>query len=175
MGSAQREVALRRAHRPSLTAAPFGQCQLSLSAYYSGLNPVTLLYSYLDRCVADLTDDDVFILSAIRTWVFAARNGRCPQAMLRSGFSARRVESALLAFLCAMTLLDQHGYGTMRFAEIRYQGISDDEARVLTLFAASRGNDPRLICIATGLVSDAMAVQLTGAAGKVAATMLPPK
>ncbi|KHA63107.1 hypothetical protein NI18_18425 [Sphingomonas sp. Ant20] len=59
---------------------------------------------------------DVFTLSAIRTWVFAARNGRCPLAMLRSGFSSRHVTDTLLAFLCAMTLLDRHGYGTMRFA-----------------------------------------------------------
>jgi hypothetical protein len=134
-----------------------------------------MLYCYLDRRVTDLADDDVFILSAVRTWVFAARNGRCPQAMLRSGFSARHVEDALLAFLCAMTLLDRHGYGTMRFAQVRSPGISDDEARVLTLFAASRTSDPGLIRIATSLVSDDMAVQLAGAAGKVGTTMLPAK
>ena len=67
------------------------------------------LYDYLDGRVADLADDDVFTLSAVRTWVYAARNGRCPQAMLRGGFSARHVTDALLAFLCAMTLLDRHG------------------------------------------------------------------
>lgn len=133
------------------------------------------LYCYLDRRVAELANDDVFILSAVRTWVFAARNGRCPQAMLRGGFSARHVEDALLPFLCAMTLLDLHGYGTTRFAQLRHPGITDDEARVLTLFAASRTSDPRLIRIATGLVRDEMAVQLAGAAGKVGTTMLPAK
>ncbi len=65
------------------------------------------LYDYLDRRVTDIPDDDVFTLSAIRTWVFAARNGLCPQAMLRSGFSTRHVTDALLGFLCAMTLLDR--------------------------------------------------------------------
>lgn len=148
---------------------------MSLSASYRGLSDVTMLCCSLDQRVGDLTDDDVFILSAVRTWVFAARNGRCPEAMLRSGFSTRHVENALPAFLYAMTLLDRYGYGTIRFAEVCYPGINDDEARVLTLFAASRASPPRLIRIATGMVSDDMAVQLAGAASKVGTTMLPAK
>lgn len=111
----------------------------------------------------------------VRTWVFAARHNRCPQAMLRSGFSARHVTDALLAFLCATTLLDRHDYGTMRFAEVCYPHVSDDEARVLTLFAAARANDPCLIRTATGLVSDDMAVQFAGAVSKVETAMLPSK
>lgn len=131
------------------------------------------LYDYLDRRVADLAADDVFTLSAVRTWVFAVRHGRCAQAMLRSGFASRRVADALLAFLCAMTLLDQHGHGTMRFAEVCHPGVSDDEARVLNLFAAARTADPGLIRIAASLVSDDMAMQLAGAARKVGAALLP--
>lgn len=131
------------------------------------------LYAYFDRRVGNMADDDIFVLSAVRTWVFAVRNTRCPQAMLRSGFTARHVGNALLPFLCSMTLIDQYGYGTMRFAEVRYPNVSDDEARVLTLFGAARVSDPGLIRIATSLVSDDMALQLAGAAGKVGAAMLP--
>ena len=130
-----------------------------------------ILYDYLDRRVPDLADDDVFTLSAVRTWVFAARSERCAQAMLRSGFTACHVENALLAFLCAMTLLDLHGYGKMRFASVRHPGVSDDEARVLNLFAAARIDDTALIRIAASLVSDDMAMQLAGAAAKVGSAM----
>ncbi len=55
----------------------------------------------------------------------------------------------------------------MRFAEVYYTAISDDEARVLTLFAASRANDPQLLRIASGLVSDDMAVQLADAPARL--------
>ncbi len=120
-----------------------------------------------------MADDDIFVLSAVRTWVFAVRNTRCPQAMLRSGFAARCAGDALLPFLCSMTLIDRYGYGTMRFAEIHYPNVSDDEARILALFSAARVCDPGLIRITTSLVSDDMALQLAGAAGKVAAAMAP--
>ncbi|WP_230771987.1 hypothetical protein [Sphingomonas sp. Leaf4] len=131
------------------------------------------LYDYLDQHVRDMADDDIFVLSAARTWVFAVRNARCPQAMLRSGFTVRRVGAALLPFLCSMTLIDRYGYGTMRFAAVRYSNVSDDEARILTLFGAAQEGDPRLIRIATSLVSDEMAMQLAGAASKVGAALLP--
>ncbi len=130
-----------------------------------------MLYHYLDRRVGDLADDDVFTLSAIRAWVFATRNGRCVQVMLRSGFTARRVGDALLAFMCAMTLIDRHGYGTMRFASARHPLVSDDEARVLSLFAVARGDDPVLIRIASSLVGEDMAVQLAGAATRIGGAM----
>ncbi|WP_139198128.1 hypothetical protein [Sphingomonas gellani] len=126
-----------------------------------------MLYDYLDRRVSELDDDDIFVLSAVRTWVFAARNGFCVQARLRSGFTKRHIAETLLPFLCAMALLDRHGYGTMRFAEVCYPNLSDDEARVLNLFAAARIDNPRLIRIAVGLVSDDMAVQLADATAEV--------
>ncbi|WP_343526202.1 hypothetical protein [Sphingomonas sp.] len=121
-------------------------------------------YDYFDRPVVELLQDDVFTLSAVRTWVSAARSGRCAHASLRGGFAARQVDDALFAFLCAMTLVDRHGYGTMRFAPLCYCKVSDDEARILTLFAAARTESPRLIRIAASLVDDDMAAQLAGAA-----------
>lgn len=137
------------------------------------MKAMAALYDYFDRQVRDMAGDDIFVLSAVRTWVFAVRNARCAQAMLRSGFTSRHVGDALLPFLCSMTLLDHYGYGTMRFADVRYPNVSDDEARVLTLFGAARVSDPGLIRIATSLVSDDMALQLADAAGKVGAAMLP--
>lgn len=122
------------------------------------------LYHYLDRKLADLDDDDLFVLMAVRYWVLAARNGHCTQARLRSSFTIRRVDTALLAFLCAMTLLDRHGHGVMRFAPAGCDLLSDDEARVLSLFNAGRSGNPLLFRLATGLVQDDMAMQLAGAA-----------
>lgn len=122
------------------------------------------LYRYLDRLVAELSQDDAFTLSAIRVWVAAARSGRCTQAMLRGRFVARHIDTALLAFQCAMTLVDRHGHGTMRFAPPHYHGVGDDEARILTLFGIARVDGPGLMRIATSLVSDDMASQLAGAA-----------
>jgi hypothetical protein len=129
------------------------------------------VYDYLDRRVVDLPDDDVFLLSAARAWVFAIRHGRCAQAMLRSGFAAHQVSGAMLAFLCAMTLVDRHGHGLMRFAPVSAPHVSDDEARLLTMFAAARVNDPRRIAIAAGLVCDDMAIQLAGAADRLGEAM----
>lgn len=125
------------------------------------------LYDYIDRRVTDLGDDDVFILSAVRSWVAVVRNGRCAQAALRSGFAARRVEGALLAFDCAMTIVDRYGYGTMRFAPICCHEISDDETRILNLFVAARCSNPLSTSIAASVVEDEMAMRLADAVAKV--------
>lgn len=124
------------------------------------------LYRYLDRLVEELPQDDAFTLYAIRDWVAAIRSGRCAQVTLRGRFVARQIDAALLAFQCAMTLVDRHGHGTMRFAPPYYHGVGDDEARILTLFSVARVESASLMRIATSLVSDDMASQLAGAATK---------
>lgn len=128
--------------------------------------PTTLLplYRYLDRLVAELPQADAFTLYAIRDWVVATRSGRRAQIILRGRFVARHLDSALPSFLCSMTLVDQHGHGTMRFAPSHYHSVAEDEARLLALFGVARADGAGLIRIATSLVSDDMASQLAGAA-----------
>lgn len=55
--------------------------------------------------------------------------------------------------MCAMTIVDRYGYGTMRFAPICCQELSDGEARILTLFVTARCGDLCGMAIAASVVA----------------------
>lgn len=99
------------------------------------------MYAYLDRPVRDLAETDLFLVSAMRGWVAAARSGRCACGALRRGFEARAVADALTNFATAMALVDRHGIGMFRLAPVAGCCVTDDEARLLSLFALARGGD----------------------------------
>ncbi|MBW4329261.1 hypothetical protein KY084_00015 [Stakelama sp. CBK3Z-3] len=131
------------------------------------------MYAYLDRRVSDLAEADRFMLSAMRQWVGAARSGRCLCATLSAGFDARGVKDVLNDFGSAMAMLDRSGITRFRFAPACCRRVTDDEARLLTLFAFGRGGDPaRLWSICASLVADAAVPRLHAAVETIGAVLM---
>ena len=122
------------------------------------------MYAYLDRHVRDLDERDLFVLSAMRGWVAAARGGRCVCHALSRGFEARAVPEVLGDFVSAMATLDHNALARLRFAPVAWPKVTDDEARLLALFALDRDGEPeRLPSVAAGLVADDAVAPLLGA------------
>lgn len=110
------------------------------------------MYAYLDRPVQALGEADVFILSAMRSWVAAARSGRCVCHALTPGFAQRGVSEALADFATAMALIDRSGAAQFRFAPVIWPKVTDDEAHLLSLFALGRSGETERIAALAGTV-----------------------
>ena len=127
------------------------------------------MYQFLDRAIWEIDEPFRFLLGAARTWVEHGRSGRCSCAALTAGFAARSAPLAVRDFNMAMAVLDNEALGSMRFAPRRTIAIGEDEARLMTLFAAAlvadRGQVRR---IAATLVEDAAAAPLATAVEWVA-------
>ncbi|WP_419807625.1 hypothetical protein [Sphingomonas sp.] len=106
------------------------------------------MYTYLDRRTSELAEADLFVLSAMRGWVAAARGGRCVCHALARGFEQRGVLEALMEFATAMALVDRFGRAQFRFGAIACVRVTDDEARLLSLFALGRAGDREGVAIA---------------------------
>ena len=113
------------------------------------------MYAYLDGPVRTLPDDELFLLSAMRGWVTAARGGRCVCHALGSGFRQRGISAALHDFVTAMALVDRAGRSQLRLAPVIWPKVTDDEAHLLALFALGRGRDAaRIAALAATLVEE---------------------
>jgi len=130
------------------------------------------MYRYLDRAVDRIDEPERFLLTAMRTWVGAARAGRCCCQALHAGFAWRGVAEALPDFNMLMATLDQDGFGQIRFGAAGSARVTDDEARLLSLFAtAQEGPIARLKRVAAGLVVEDAVGTLAQAADFVATAM----
>lgn len=130
------------------------------------------LYDYLDRPVRDLSELDLFTLCAVRGWVGAARAGRCACRALLLGFERRAVADALPPFGQIMATLDRFGATTLSAAPAGAPVVTDDEARLLTLFRLARGSGRHeLERAAAALVRQEAVAPLVGAADAVGAAM----
>ena len=113
------------------------------------------MYRYLDRAIRRLGEPEQFLLIAMRTWVGAARAGRCCCQALQAGFARRGIAEALPDFNMMMVTLDQDGFGHIRFGAAGSARVTDDEARMLALFEVAReGPIARLKRVAAGLVAE---------------------
>ena len=131
------------------------------------------MYAYLDRAVGELAEPDIFIVSALRGWVTAARSGRCACAALQHGFRLRGVTEAVRSFAVAMATIDADAIDLLRFAPVCAPHITDDEARLLALFAAGRGETSAdLRRLAATMVTEDAVAQLEGAVRLVGCAMM---
>lgn len=130
------------------------------------------MYRYLDRAIRRLDEPEQFLLVAMRTWVGAARAGRCCCHALHAGFARRGIAEALPDFNMMMATLDQDGFGQIRFGAAGSARVTDDEARMLALFeVAQQGPIARLKRVAAGLVVEDAVARLAQAADFVATAM----
>jgi hypothetical protein len=130
------------------------------------------LYRYLDRPVAALAERDRFLVGAMRTWVRAARQGRCQCHDLRTRFAARGLAEALPDFAMLMATLDHEATSKLSFGACDCTNVSPDEARLLALFAtADEGPIARVKRVAATFVVDPAVQRLTQAADFVATAL----
>lgn len=113
------------------------------------------MYRFIDRPVMALDGHHRFLVAAVRQWTQAARSGRCGCRALMAGFAGWGVMPALSDFGIAMLTLDRDAQRMLRFGAVGAPAVSEDEARVLALFAAAiDGERAQVGRIAAGLVSD---------------------
>jgi hypothetical protein len=117
------------------------------------------MYDFLDRQTDALAEPHRFLAAAMRLWVRAAREGQCRCATLADGFARIGAAEALPDFGIAMTTLDRDGAAKLSFGSVEHGIVTDDEARLLTLFdAALAGRPDQVRRLAAVLVSaDAVA------------------
>lgn len=130
------------------------------------------MYRYLDRPVAALEESDRFLLSSMRTWVGAAQTGRCDCRQLQDTFRGRGMEDALQDFGILMATLNHEGLGRLRFGARCETRVTDDEARLLSLFATAHGGPlTRLKRAAATLVAERAVARLAQATDYVSTAL----
>lgn len=127
------------------------------------------MYRFLDRPVEQLDEHHRFLVAALRRWTFAARQCRCACHALSGGFARRGVAAALPHFAILMATLDHEASMTLRFGDLDAPEVSDDEARLLALFASAIAGDAATALRQAEQLVETNAVQrVTTAAGMVA-------
>ncbi len=130
------------------------------------------MYRYLDRPVVSLENQEQFLLLAMRTWVGAARAGRCPCHNLQAGFRQRGVAGAMPDFGILMMTLDRDAMGQLKFGACGCATTTTDEARLLALFAiAQEGPLTRLKRVAATFVDEDAVSRLAQAVDFVATAL----
>ncbi len=130
------------------------------------------MYRYLDRPVASLGSQEQFLLLAMRTWVGAARAGRCTCHGLQAGFRQRGIAGAMPDLGILMMTLDRDAMGQLKFGACGCATTTADEARLLALFAVAReGPLARLKRVAATFVNDDAVSRLAQAADFVATAL----
>ena len=127
------------------------------------------MYRFLDRTAATLPDRYRFLLDAMRLWTQAARAGRCPCRALLQGFVRHGVPDALRDFGAVMATLDAHAPAVLRFGLPGAARVTDDEARLLAMFAAALDGTPAPVRrVAASVGGEPAAARLAIAAERVA-------
>jgi hypothetical protein len=123
------------------------------------------MYEFLDRRTDVIAEPYRLLLSAIRIWVRASIEGRCHCARLKLEFAGADASDALPDFSIAMVALSRDATHKLRFGTPGHPMITDDEARILTLFKiAATDSTASVNRVAAGLVTaEAVGVLRTSA------------
>jgi hypothetical protein len=121
------------------------------------------MYDFIDQRVADLDCGGQFLVWSMRNWVQAVQNRRCPPHSIAPAFAKCGMISALQHFHAIMMILNKEGLETLCVSAVRCQNISDDEARMLSLFQAGCHNRTYQVRnMAEVLVTEGFVAQLSG-------------
>lgn len=111
------------------------------------------MYRYLDRAVGQLDPGERLLVWSMRNWVLARSRGRCPCTALGPAFLTWGIGELLSDFNTTMLVLNGESQASLCFGAVCCREVSDDEARLLTLFDAARnGNEPMVRRLADQLV-----------------------
>lgn len=129
------------------------------------------MYQFVDRALASLAPDRLFLVRAMRVWVLAAHQGRCPCHTLAAWFADAEMAGAMPHFRIMMAALHRDGAAKLVFGMPDRATVTEDEAILLALTDAIV--DPALRRGAAGTlvkpdVAELFAKALTGVADALA-------
>ncbi|MEI9926924.1 MAG: hypothetical protein WDN44_03445 [Sphingomonas sp.] len=127
------------------------------------------MYRYLDRTLSQLEPPAMFLVGAMRDWVWSVGHERCPCRALIARFAAAGLGGTAFEFGTAMAILNRGALDMLRFGPPGYARISDDEARLLALFDAQ--NQTARHRMAAVLVEEAAVARLTQAIAAIVADL----
>jgi hypothetical protein len=116
------------------------------------------MYDFIDRPVATLDNGGRFLVWAMRNWVQAMGERRCPTSAIGPAFLKWRVDRALPDFHMAMMILNKEGLLTLHFAPARCLNVSEDEAMLLQLFRSVRDDSSSRVTHTLKLLVEEQAV-----------------
>ena len=102
------------------------------------------MYRFLDERIAALDDGARFTVEAIRLWVSAVAERKCPADAITPLFLDRRMIGALAPFHLALTLLAVHARIQIGFAQSCCPVVAEGEALFLSLL--DRDSDRMNVC-----------------------------
>ncbi|WP_380878702.1 hypothetical protein ACFB49_18190 [Sphingomonas sp. DBB INV C78] len=104
------------------------------------------MYRFVDQPVTRLSNGARFTLWAMRAWVYALGQGRCPPGALTPAFARMGVLAALPDFHMAMALLNRDALEKLALAPLQCATIAEHEAVLLELWAEGAGGDEGRVC-----------------------------
>ncbi len=91
------------------------------------------MYDFVDRPVGQLEPGGRLLLWAMRRWIHAASQKKCPPGALAPAFARHGVLPALPHVHTLLAELNRQARHTIRLAPVAYHLIGDDEAVLLQL------------------------------------------
>ena len=131
------------------------------------------MYAYVDRPVASLAPDRLFLVRAMRVWVLAAHRGRCPCHTLAAWFADADMVDAMPHFRMMMAALHRDARERLVFGMPDRPAVTEDEAVLLALVAQHGEGRTSRDAVAALVKPDAAAIlsrALSGVAAELAAS-----
>lgn len=117
------------------------------------------MYEYIDRPVETLADGPHFLVWAMRRWVQAMHDRRCPGCVIGPAFAKWRMMPGLAPFQAMMAILNIHALRNLRFGPVCCGPVSEDEAVLLTLITGVRGRSAEEMAETLALIVNGDQVQ----------------
>lgn len=96
------------------------------------------MYRYLDQHLNELDDGEQFTVKAVRDWVMAVAERKCPADAIAPLFLEQRLIAALAPFHRALMLLAVHAKMQLGFARPCAPVVAEGEALLLSLLDHSQ-------------------------------------
>ncbi|TNE42258.1 MAG: hypothetical protein EP321_16565 [Sphingomonadales bacterium] len=130
------------------------------------------MYEYIDRPVETLADGPHFLVWAMRRWVQAMHDRRCPACVIGPAFAKWRMMPGLAPFQAMMAILNIHALRNLRFGPVCCGPVSEDEAMLLTFITGVRGRSSEEMAETLALIVERDQVQsLQGVLSRLADAM----
>lgn len=101
------------------------------------------MYDFVDRPVARLGSGGRFLLWAMRGWIHAATEGRCPPGSIAPAFARHGVLPALPHVHGLLSELNHRATRQIAFAPLSCRLVGDDEAVLLQMYRDAGENPLR--------------------------------
>ncbi|HZU65221.1 MAG TPA: hypothetical protein VFF98_16150 [Novosphingobium sp.] len=101
------------------------------------------MYAFVDRPVTELDAGGRLLVWAMRLWVKAVGERKCPGNALAPAFAGLAVLPGLQPFMAMMALFNRHGLENFQFCALPCNHVSEHEALILTLVCTMPGATPK--------------------------------